>query len=470
MKIQFCGAAQTVTGSRHLLTTDKGQKILLDCGMFQGRGADTYDLNHHFLFSAHEIDAVVLSHAHIDHSGALPRLMRLGYSGVIYATPPTIDLCRIMLMDSAHIQTNDLKYLNQRRKAKGEPPVEPLYDTVDVEKVLDAMKPIDYNVKANILKDVLLEFTDNAHIIGSAAVHLDIQTHDGLVKLTYTGDIGRPEDKILRQPQPFRQPDVLICESTYGNRFHENYEDLEQHLLKVVRLTCVERQGKLIIPAFSIDRTQELIYALDRLEHQGMLPRIPVYIDSPLSVEATHIIKDYEEYFNESLIQYLKLDAQNDAFNFPNLHYIRSVDESKAINELKGPCIIISASGMAEAGRVKHHIRNNIENPRNTILMVGYCTPESLGGRLKAGEKQVRIFGEDFQVKAWVTSIEGYSAHADQPEMISYLSCINAALVKKMFLVHGDLDAMKDFKDILQQKGFENVLIPMLGEMIKING
>ena len=457
MTIQFLGAAQTVTGSKHLLTTARGTKILLDCGLFQGIHTD--ELNQHFGFEAAEIDFVLLSHAHIDHAGLLPRLVRQGYTGPIYCTPATADLCRIMLLDSAHIQEKDLRRINERRQRQSKPALETLYEAADVERTLALLHPVPYRQpRALNGGEVTFLFTDTAHILGSAAISLTVREHHDEKRLFFSGDIGRPHDKILRAPEAFPQADYLICESTYGDKRHEPEPDMKAHLLRIVRQTCVERRGKLIIPAFAVDRTQELVYALDQLASDGLLPRIDVFIDSPLSVKATALMKRHDECFNPDLLAYIEKDG--DAFAFPNLHYVSEVAESKALNDRKDPCVIISASGMAEAGRIKHHIQNNIEDPRNTILLVGYCSPTSLGGMLKNGAKEVRIFGGTYAVKATVAVMDSFSAHADYEEMLHYLACQNPAEVKQVFLVHGELDRQTVWKSKLEEAGFRTVRIP----------
>lgn len=468
MKITFWGAAQTVTGSRHLLQFDGNRQVLLDCGMFQGRGQDTDELNRHLGFNPVGVNAVILSHAHIDHAGALPRLVSEGFDGIIYCTPATFDLCRILLYDSAHIQESDLKYVNQRRRKRGEPLLEPIYSTFDVDHTLSLMRPVAYHEEVSIFPDVKFHFTDNGHILGSACVHVDWKENGEWRNLTFTGDIGRPKDRILKEPEPFRQPEILLCESTYGNRLHPAYPDLEADLLRIVTETCVEKRGKLIIPAFAVDRTQELVYALDRMETAGKLPNINVYVDSPLAVEATSIMRHHQEDYNAELQAYLKSDKEHDAFMFRNLKYITKVDDSKAINTSSEPCVIISASGMAEAGRIKHHIANNIGNPNNTILMVGYCTPDSLGGRLKEGAEIVRIFGEDHPVKARIESLEGYSAHADYEEMATFLSCTDPDKISQFFLVHGELEVQQEYKQFLKHKGYHHIFIPEKGQTFEI--
>ncbi len=471
MTIQFCGAARQVTGTKHLITTQTGVKILLDCGLFQGIKTD--ELNQSFPFDPTEIDCLILSHAHIDHTGLVPRLVRKGFAGPIYATPATVDLCRIMLMDSARIQQSDLERTNERRNRRGEPDLETLYDEADVQKAISLMQPVNYDTTFSISPKVSFCYTDTSHILGSAAISLTIQETDSTGKpvtkqVFFSGDIGRPNDKILRQPEAFPQADIIICESTYGDRLHEAEPDLRGRLRQLVQETCVERGGKIIIPAFSVDRTQELVYALDQMASAGELPQLPVYVDSPLSVKATEVMRDHEENFNPEILDYIKKDG--DAFGFPNLHYISDVADSKAINNRSEPCIIISSSGMAEAGRVKHHIKNNIEDPRNTILFVGYASPDSLGGALKRGDKRVHIFGDTYTVRAHIASMDGFSAHADYREMIQFLRCQNPAQVQQVFLVHGDYDVQQIFADKLRAEGFAHVSIPDMYETVVIGG
>ncbi|MFC5410664.1 MBL fold metallo-hydrolase RNA specificity domain-containing protein [Larkinella bovis] len=470
MKIQFFGAARTVTGSKHLITTQRGTRILLDCGLFQGINTD--DLNQSFRFKAAEVDYLLLSHAHIDHSGLIPRLVRKGFSGPIYCTPATADLCQLMLLDSAHIQEKDLERVNERRKRQGRPLLDLLYETADVERALALIKTVDYGQTFWLSRDeVSVVFTDTAHLLGSAAISLTVrepgpQGEPTEKRLFFSGDIGRPHDKILKMPEPFPQADYILCESTYGDKRHEPEPDMQAHLLRIVHDTCVVRGGKLIIPAFAVDRTQELVYALDQLANRGDLPRLNVYIDSPMAVKATHLMKEHEECFNPEIRAYIEKDG--DAFAFPNLHYISDVEDSKAINTRDEPCIIISASGMAEAGRIKHHIKNNVEDSRCTILIVGYCGPETLGGALKRGDAQVKIFGETFQVNADVEVMDSFSAHGDYQEMLDFLSCQNPAQVKRVFLVHGEYDRQVVFRQKLQSAGFENVYIPSLYESVEV--
>lgn len=465
MKIEFFGAAQVVTGSKHLITTETGTKILLDCGMFQGSDQDSSYMNRHFGFNPAEVNYVILSHAHIDHSGLLPRLANEGFRGKIFCTPGTKALCEIMLLDSAHIQENDVKYVNKRRRKRGEELLDPLYDVSSVERCMGLFHTVRYHEEFTINGEVSFHFTDAGHILGSAAVHLTVKEQRDIL-LTFTGDIGRPGDIILRSPETFRQADYIICESTYGDRLHEPMGNTLERLTQVVYETCVAKQGKLIIPAFSVDRTQELVYQLDQLSSSGKLPPVKVYVDSPLSVKATMTMKEHDEDFNPDILAYIEKDG--DAFSFPNLHYISNVEESKKLNSSKEPCIIISASGMAEAGRIKHHIANNVENPNNTILIVGYCSPTSLGGALRAGEKEVRIFGDDYKVNAHVEVMDAFSAHADYKEILEYLGCQNPGLVRKLFLVHGDLEAQMAFIPRLKDAGFVNIEMPEMGEEFEV--
>ncbi len=466
MKIKFCGAAQTVTGSKHLLTLESGYKVLLDCGMFQGMGELGGNRNRNFGFDASEIDCVILSHAHIDHSGLLPKLAAEGFNGKVYTTPATKDLCGIMLRDSAFIQVSDLKYVNKRRAKRGEAPITPLYTIDDAEVILERFVGVNYLQEYRLNDEISFVFTDQGHLLGSAAVNLIITEPDRKFTLTFSGDIGRPNDHILRGPEKFPQADYIICESTYGNRLHEKQEGTEQRLLDIVNETCVKNKGKLIIPAFSVDRTQELVFALDKMENAGILPRIKVFVDSPLSVNATNIMRKHRECYNDTILEYLKTDQ--DPFGFDNLEYISDVNRSKELNDYKEPCIIISSSGMAEAGRIKHHIANNIEKRNTTILIVGYCTPGSLGSELKIGKKEVHIFGDVYPVNANVESIDSYSAHADYQEMLDWLECQNKVEVKRLFIVHGEIETQQDFKSKLQDTGFNAVYIPSYLEEVTI--
>ena len=467
MKISFHGAARTVTGSKHLLKLNSGLNILLDCGFFQGLGSETDALNRHFGFEPSEVDILILSHAHIDHSGNIPLLVKQGFKGKIYCTAATHDLAAIMLADTAHIQENDLKYINKKREAKGKTLLEPIYTIEDVDAAMELFFTLPYRKEIEIAPDVKVSFTDSGHILGAAAVNMKIKENGKEIRLTFTGDIGRPGDKILKVPDPFTQAEYIICESNYGNRLHDTTENSERKLLDIVKQTCIEKKGKLIIPAFSLGRTQEVVYVLNILKNAGLLPPIPVYVDSPLSVNATAIMKAHPECFNGEILKLLREDP--DPFGFDNLHYIQQVKDSIALNDMDKPMIIISASGMADAGRVKHHIKNNIKDKKNTILLVGYCSPGSLGGRLAAGQKEVHIFGKEYEVLCDVVQMNSYSAHGDYNEMLQYLSCQKPEEIKEMFLVHGEYEVQVDWKEKLLDKGFRKITIPELHSTFEIN-
>ena len=466
MKIQFLGAARTVTGSKHLLMPDDGKKILLDCGFFQGRGADTDGMNRTFNFDPKTIDYLILSHAHIDHCGNIPNLVKQGFRGPIVCTTATADLFKIMLLDSAHIQESDSKYLNKRREKKGEELLKPIYAVKDVESCLPLLVRVPYNKTYTVYENLEVTFTDSGHILGSAGVNIQLKENGGVKKIFFSGDIGRYGGSILKDPQPFPQVEYIITESTYGDRLHGDAKYSEEQLFDAVYNTCITKKGKLIIPAFSLGRTQELVYALDRMEHKKMLPRINVYVDSPLSVNATDIMRNHPECFNKDIIEYMKTDAN--PFGFDNLIYIQDVEDSKKLNDLNEPCIIISASGMADAGRIKHHIANNVSNPNNTILMVGYAEPNSLGGKLRNGNKVVRIFGIEHEVKAEVIILDSYSAHGDYKEMLKYYECQDKQKVKQLFLVHGEYEVQLNYKEKLLDAGFRHITIPAQNDVVEI--
>lgn len=460
MKISFHGAAQTVTGSKHLLTLKNGTKILFDCGMFQGLGRDTVPLNQQWGFEPSEVKYVLLSHAHIDHSGLLPKLVKDGFNGKIFCTAATKDLANILLLDSAEIQRDDTNYSNKKRAKRGEPLIEPLYSVDDAKRVTRLMQEVRYGVWTTIEKGIEVLYTDAGHIIGSAAVHLKI-TEDGKTEqITFSGDVGRYGDVILKSPEVFPQADHIIIESTYGNSLHEPMFSTADKFLEWIKKTCVDKKGKLIIPAFSVGRTQELLYFLNQLELEKRLPKVPVYVDSPLSKEATDVVKSHPEGFNKYIKKLLLTDS--DPFDFPGLTFIESAEESKRLNFLPQPCIIISASGMADAGRIKHHIKNNIGDPKNTILIVGYSEPNSLGGRLMNGEKRVRIFREEYDVNAEIGIMRSMSAHGDYDDLCQFLACQDPSEVKNVFIVHGEYEVQLEFQSRLRKKGFKIVEVPAM--------
>lgn len=457
MKIAFHGAARAVTGSKHLITLNNDTQILLDCGLFQGMGDITEGLNESFGFDPAKVKYMILSHAHIDHCGLLPKLVSEGFKGPIYCTPATRDLARILLLDSAKIQMQDAEYANRKIK-RVEDQEMPLYTDKDVNQTLSLFKTFPYDQDFEIDSDINLRFTDAGHIVGSAAVHLKI-TEDGKVThITFSGDVGRYGDLLLKSPQTFPQADYIIMESTYGDSLHADLEPIENMLLQIIKNTCEVKKGKVIIPAFSVGRTQELLYALNGLELKNQLPNVQYYVDSPLSFEATQVLKDHPEVYNNGVKEVFKVD--NDIFDFKGLKFIESVEESKALNGDDRPCVIISSSGMAEGGRVRHHIRNNISDRKNTILMVGYATSNSLAGRLIAGQKRVWLFGQEYDVQAEVRSIKSMSAHGDYEDLLQFLSVQDPSKVKELFLVHGEYEVQQKFAQRIINHGFKNVNIP----------
>ena len=468
MTIQFLGAANEVTGSKHLITTRSGKRILLDCGMYQGKGMETDAANRDLGFDPKTIDCVVLSHAHIDHSGLLPYIYKLGFRGDIISTPATRDLCAIMLQDTAFIQAQDIRWYNKKMDRLHKPKVQPLYDNNHVERCMQHFVTVGYGRRYRLFDGVYLTFTNSGHMLGSAVCSFEIDEEGEVKRIAYTGDIGRAKSHILCSPQPFPQCDYLICESTYGDRLHDDALVSEEELLGVVDSTCVYKKGKLLIPSFSVGRTQEIVYVLNKLYNDGRLPHIPVYVDSPLSVNATHIFRMYLGELNEEVQDDLRFD--DDPFGSNTLRYITDIRESKALNHNPSPCIIISASGMLEAGRIKHHVANHISDPSTTILIVGYCTPTSLGARIQNPDlKWISIFGFDHKIKAQVSKIEGFSGHGDYKEMIDYLTrSVNVEAVRRTFIVHGELAAQETYKDHLYEAGFRNIEHPEKGYMVHL--
>jgi metallo-beta-lactamase family protein len=454
MKIAFHGAARTVTGSKHLLTLKNGKKYLLDCGMFQGMGKETNVMNRQFGFDPTEVTALILSHAHIDHCGLIPKFVADGFRGKIYCTPATKELAAVLLEDSAGIQENDIKYENKRRAQEGLPYLKPLYTTEQALTAVDSFVAVEYDQWFTIDENIEVLYTDAGHIIGSAAVHLKIKEDGKTTRLTFSGDVGRYRDVILKSPAEFSQADYILLESTYGNSLHDNALTTPDQILHWIEKACVQKKGKLIIAAFSVGRTQEILFALNQLELERRLPDLPYFVDSPLSVKATEIVKRFPKYFNNTIQKILLSD--NDPFGFKGLKFVKSVDESKLLNFRNGPMVIISASGMAEAGRVKHHISNNIESSRNTILLTGYCEPNSLGARLQQpGRKEVNIFGVAHEINAEIGSIRSMSAHGDYDDLCQFLACQNPKEVQRLFLVHGEYNVQVDFKERLMRKGFD---------------
>ena len=466
MKIQFYGGARTVTGSQHLLTIN-GKKILLECGLFQGRRQDTYEKNKNFKFDPKEIDALILSHAHIDHSGNIPNLVGNGFDGPIYATPATVDLCDIMLKDSAHLQQRDIEWINKKRGNKNQAPEEALYSLEDVERALYNFTKVEYNTVTEIFPGITTTFQDAGHILGSASILLEIEEDRGKkLRLGFSGDIGRHETPIIRDPDYLRDLDVLIMESTYGNRIHTHSDEVEEEVAKVIR-EVYDRKGKIIIPAFAVGRTQMLVYVLHKLFDQNRIPEIPIYVDSPLAVNATSVFKDHPECFDRETNR-IFLESGDDPFGFGRLKYITTVDQSKELNDMHEPMIIISASGMAEGGRILHHLANNIHNPKNLVLFVGYAAEHTLARKIMDGMDRVNILGEEHSVKCQIKTMDYFSAHADQNELLNYLSLTPQNRLKNIFLVHGEEEQALPLKEKIIQKGFKNVDFPVSEEKFVI--
>jgi metallo-beta-lactamase family protein len=471
IRIHFHGAARTVTGSKHLLELTRRDgsrtRVLLDCGMFQGealRNGSGNDRNRTFGFDPRSIDLLVLSHAHIDHSGLLPRLVKEGFKGAIWCTPATRDLCAIMLEDSARIQEYDHAFDTKRAMQRGRPVDTdgPLYTVDDVRPALELFQSLDYDEPRELAEGITLRFTDAGHILGSAAVHLQLDDGEQVARLCFTGDVGRYVGRLLPAPQPPPPADFIICESTYGDRLHAPLAEAQEELLGHVREVCVDQGGRLIIPAFSIGKTQEVLYALNALSNEGRLPHLPVYVDSPLAISATDISRQYAHLLRPEVRAELENDP--DLFSFPGTEFVRSADRSKQLNGQKRPCIIIAASGMMEAGRVRHHLLHALPDAANGVLAVGFCAPGTLGAELLDGADSVRILGERIPVRASIRRMGFFSAHGDQQELLRYLGGFDAPSVKRLFLVHGIDHALSAMQDACTKQGFSDVAIPRLGE------
>ncbi len=467
MKIQFLGAVQTVTGSKHLLTINS-HRILLDCGLYQGRRKESFELNRHLPFDPGDIDAMILSHAHIDHSGNIPTLVKGGYQGNIYATFATRDLCSTMLRDAAYIQEQDAHYLNKKRAGTGKLPVESIYTVADAINSLQHFVGIGYARPFPVVPGVTATFYDAGHILGSAIVVLDVEEDNRKFRFAFSGDLGRHGLPILRDPTYIESVDCFITESTYGNRLHGSPADAEEALRRVVNKTY-RRGGKIIIPAFSVGRTQELVYALHRLSQARHIPQLPIFVDSPLSTNVTEIFRLHPECYDQETYDFLSISGDRDPFGFYRLHYIREVHESKELNFLREPAIIISASGMCEAGRILHHLKNNIEDPCNTVLIVGWQAPHTLGRRLVERQPTVNILGGQYALNADVEVVNGFSAHADRNELLAYTAHLHAhGRLKHVFVVHGEPEAAQALAEGIRGQGVPHVLVPEPGQSVEV--
>ena len=464
MRIHFLGAARTTTGSMYLFELN-GKRLLLECGLFQGRREESIERNCCFPFDPRTIDAVVISHAHIDHCGNLPNLCRQGFDGNIFCTSATRDLASIMLEDSANIQQSDAVYISRKRAQKNLPPVEPLYAPTDAEKAIRQIVSVSYDRPVQVIEGVTVTFRDAGHILGSAQVILDIKEGEKKFRYLFSGDVGRGADEILRDPQPVEGVDFLQVESTYGGREHVDAHRADEEVARLVRET-VERNGKIIIPAFSVGRTQAIVYTLHRLIEAKQLAPLPIFVDSPLSVNATEVYRLHPECFNEKVYDFLREKAN--PFGMEQLTYIREVAHSMKLNDLKDPAIIISASGMAEAGRIRHHLKNNIGNPDNLILFIGFCAEHTLGAQIMSGKPVVNIFGEPHRVQARVAALDSFSGHADKSELKRYVEAIQGN-IKKVFVVHGEESQALAFAETLRMmKPAVEVVVPVYKQTVEL--
>ncbi len=463
MRIFFAGAARNVTGSQHLLEFN-GTRLLLDCGLYQGRRRESNERNRQLPFDPRQVDAMILSHAHIDHSGNIPTLVKQGYRGGILCTPATRDLCSVMLRDAAHIQEADAEFLNRKHADQPEERVIPLYDEADVLKALRQFRSLDYHQPTPVLPGVTCTFLDAGHVLGSAIVQLDIDLAPDRLRLVFSGDLGRRNMAILRDPEIPEPPDVLILESTYGDRLHAPMAGMEAQLAEVINRT-VARKGKILVPSFSLERTQEFVYALHRLTLRKAIPVIPIYVDSPLSVRITEIFKLHPECFDDETLAFMR--QKGDPFGFENLTYLSNVEDSKALNNREGPMIIMAASGMCEAGRILHHLRNGVEDARNTILIIGFQAKNTLGRKLVDREPVVRIFGVERSLEAEVVVMDAFSAHADRDDLLDFVGRCRSSL-RRLFLVHGEEEQMLPLGERLTRMGIPGVQAPMLGEFARL--
>lgn len=472
MKIKFCGAARGVTGSQHLIGIN-GKKLLLDCGMFQGKREESFKMNRKFIYQPSEVKAVVLSHSHIDHAGNLPTLIVKGFSGSIYSTSASRDLCSIMLQDSAYIQERDVEFVNKKRAKKGEPLFNPLYTIPQAIEAMKHFKSFPYRksfMPDNFDNNIKVTFFDAGHILGSAQVLIEISENGKSTKIGFTGDLGRNNLPILKDPDFIGDVDYLIIESTYGGKFHSNADQIGDELARVI-LEALKTNAKIIVPSFSVGRTQELVYELSKLTSKRKIPEYPIFVDSPLTVNATEIFKLHPECFD---LETSKLLASGvNVFGLDNVLYIKDVEDSKKLNSVPGPCMIISASGMCEAGRILHHLANNIGNPNNMVMIIGYMAVNTLGRRLIEAKDErgaaVKIFGEEHKVKAKIEVLDSFSAHADHNDLINYIKLFDRKKLKKIFLVHGEFEKQKILLDDLISKGYNNIVIPDRGEEYNLN-
>jgi len=464
MRIHFLGATRTTTGSMYLLEIDH-QKLLLDCGLYQGKRMESIERNRNFPFDPHQLDAVILSHAHIDHCGNLPNLCRQGFVGSIYCTFATRDLAGIMLEDSAEVQRADAEFVSRKRAKQNLPPVEPLYSARDAEQAVRQFISLNYDRPIPVANGVRVTFRDAGHILGAAQVVLDVREDGRQFRYLFSGDIGRGADDILRDPQPVEEVDFLQVESTYGGREHSAKAPAKQEVGQLVNATLAQN-GKVIIPSFSVGRTQQIVYTLHQLTDEGVLAKVPIYVDSPLSVNATEVYRLHPECFNDTIYRYLR--EKTNPFGMENLTYIRELAHSMKLNDLREPAIIISASGMCEAGRIRHHLKNHIGNPGNLVLFIGYCAEHTLGAQILEGRPTVNIFGEPHPVRAKIASIDSFSGHADAQELTRYVAQMSGA-TRHIFVVHGEASQSLAFAETLRRmKPQAEITVPTTGQVCQI--
>ena len=463
INLSFHGAARTVTGSRHLLDVN-GYRILLDCGLFQGRRADTYQRNLNFPFDPRSVDSVIISHAHMDHIGDLPNLVKQGFSGDVNCTSATLDLANIMLTDSAKIQENDIRYVNKVRRRHNQPPVEPLYDSTDIPPTLKLLRGNSYDRSFDLCSGVSVTFRDAGHILGSAISVININDGERKLSVCFTGDLGRNDIPIIRDPCVVTDADVLIIESTYGNRLHTDIKAVLDKLAAVINET-VSKGGKLIVPSFALERTQELVYCLHQLKLAGRIPDFPVYVDSPLAIDATDIFRVHPECYDAETAEFLRTVA--DPFGFRGLRYVSTVEESKHLNDVKTPMMIIAGSGMAEAGRIQHHLKNNIGDPKNTVLIVGWQAENTLGRKIAEKWPEVSIFGETFKLRCRVEIFNEFSAHADRNDLIRWAGA-GKEKWQQVFVVHGEEQSALSLADAFKEMGLRGVTVPQDGQAFEL--
>jgi metallo-beta-lactamase family protein len=465
MTLTFWGAAQTVTGSLHLLELEDGTRLMLDCGLFQGHRADGERINREWPADPASVHAVLLSHAHIDHSGRLPQLVKDGFTGTVWATHATRDLCALMLRDSAHIQTSDAERVNKKRRKRGEPEVIPLYDEADAEQAVGQIVGVPYGFAFEPAPGVRVVYRDAGHILGSATMTIDVTENGRTKTLGFTGDLGNPGRPILRDPEPLPPVDWLISESTYGGETHEPSTDARERLRATVARTAA-RGGRVVIPAFAVGRTQEIVYALDQLENEGRLPDLPVFVDSPLAVNATAVFQSHPECYDADVLRTMLTDPN--PFGFGRLEYVREAERSKELNAIDQPFVVISASGMAEAGRILHHLRNTVEDEKHTVLIVGYQAEHTLGRRIAERQPEVKIFGDTFELRAEVEVMSAFSAHADEPGLLGFIGQLDRERLQTVFLVHGETDRMDALTASLGGIGITDVRSPARGEAVRL--